>query len=131
MKHLMLVFTIILLNTPVFSQNEATFGGIKPGMVNREIERQAIRVANKRCGDFGWQEEYYRAVIISHEWQRDLDKNGFLKGRKIHIELLAKKPNGKCVMADFTFRQKLLGDGTFSQRLIYDGTDDLVYVDCE
>lgn len=112
-------------------QNQARFSDVKPGMTNKALERQAVWLANKRGMNYNWHQRYKKAVIISRKWDLLLDKNGFLKGRRIHMELYAEFPNGKCAMADFSFRQKLLVDETFSDELQYDSAGDIVEIECE
>ncbi len=128
---LLLFFAIFCLCSSSNAQNQAKFSGIKPGMKDEKLEKMAVKLANKRGMVFDWHEVYYKAVIISDKWELDLDRDGFLKGRKIHMELLSILPSGRCAMTDFTFKQKLLHDEKFSSALYYDRVSDLVYVDCE
>ena len=129
---------LVLLSIVVFSfctssiaQNKAKFSDIKPGMTDAKLEKMAVKLANKRGMVFNWHEVYYKAVILSKNWELDLDRDGFLKGRKIHMQLLAILPSGRCATTDFTFKQKLLHNEKFSSALYYDRVSDLVYVDCE
>ena len=127
-----IAFLVILL-VPVLSahaQNQARFSDIKAGMEDEWLEHQALRIANERATDLQWLVEYKRATIISPKWQVILDDNGYLIGRKIHMELYCEEKNGNCKMADFTFKQKYLDDG-YSDRLICIKVGQLFNVDCE
>lgn len=122
---------MLLLSTPAFAQNQARFSDIKPGMEDKNLEWQAVREANKRGLMFCWKEDFTKAVIISPKWELDLDKDGFVKARKIHVILYSVLWSGKCAMTDFTFKQKLLPDETFSGQLYYQAVGDMVYAECE
>jgi hypothetical protein len=132
MKQLLGIFICsLLINIQAFSQNKVKFSDIKPGMKDEQLEKEALRIANKRGIDYAWREYYTKAVIISDKWELEYTKNGFLKGRKIHMNLYGKLPQGKCAISDFTFKEKLLPDEKFSDMLYYDHVGDMVYVDCE
>jgi len=132
LKYLALILaTIILIKQPAAAQNQVRFSDIKPGMTNPSIEKQAIWLANRREANYTRREEYHKAVIISNKWEPDPDKNGFYKGCELHIELYGEMPNGKCIMADFTFIEKLLPNETYSKVLDYGSVGDMVYVECE
>jgi hypothetical protein len=127
-----ILFLVIALFYTMYchAQNQAKFSDIKPGMSDRWLEREGVRLANKRGMNYAWHERYFKAIIISGDWEPYFTCDGFLKGRLLHMELYAEMPNGKCAMGDFTFKQKLLEDDTLSD-LYYDSAGDLVYVDCE
>ena len=128
---ILILIAFILVTVPAVAQNKARFSDIKPGMTDKIMEHQAIILANRRGTNFCWHEDYSKAKIISTKWQPDLDKNGFIRGRIIHIELYGQFLNGKCIMTDFTYKQKLLPDDTYSDMLYYDSAGDMVYAECE
>ncbi len=131
-KQLVLITIFAAISSyPCFAQNLARFGDIRPGMADKKLEKQAVWLANRRGLNYNWREVYKKAVIISHKWEPELDKDGFMKGRKIHMELYAELPTGRCAMTDFTFRQKVLPDETFTHELYYVSVGDMVYIDCE
>lgn len=124
---LLLVFISVLSAN---AQNRVKFSGIKAGMEDEWLEHQALRIANERATDLHWLAEYKRATIISDKWQVILDGEGYLIGRKIHMELYCVLPEGNCKMADFTFKQKYK-DGEYQDRLICIKVGQLFNVDCE
>jgi hypothetical protein len=130
-KHLIFFALLTFWAVPALAQNQARFSDIKPGMVNKDLEYQAIREANKRGLTLCWKEDFTKAVIISKKWEYELNKDGFAEARKIHMVLYAVLWSGKCAMTDFTFKQKLLPDDTFSDKLYYQSVGDMVYVECE
>ena len=125
-----LVFIVFLHNIPAIAQNQARFSDIKAGMRNKQLERQALRIANERATDLHWLAEYKKATIISKKWQPILNDEGYLVGRKIHMELYCVEQNGNCEIADFTFKQKYKGEG-YSDRVICIKVGQLYNVDCE
>ena len=124
---LFLILTIVL---PAPAQNQVKFSDIKAGMKNRQLERQALRIANERATDLHWLAEYKKATIISKKWQPILNDEGYLVGRKITMELYCVEQNGNCEMADFTFKQKYTDEG-YSERLICIKIGQFINVDCE
>lgn len=130
-KQIVLTFTIVLLSSIAFSHNHAKFNDIVPGMVDGDIEQRAIKIANQRAIDLRCPEDYTKAVIISHKWKHELDKNGFVTGRVIHLELYAEFPEGKCGMADFIFKQKYTYEGGYSRKLFFVSMGDMFTVECE
>ena len=125
-----LLFVIFIAVLPATAQNKAKFSDIRPGMEDEWLEHQALRIANERATDLHWLAEYKRATIISKKWQVILDNEGYLVGRKIHMELYCVEPNGNCQIADFTFKQKYK-DGEYKDRLICTHVGELFNVDCE
>src|SRR5436190_14362963 len=117
MKVVVTFFLIALCSSfsSSYGQNLTKFSDIKPGMRDKWIEREAVRLANKRGMNYNWHERYLKAVIISSDWEPYGTRDGCLKGRKIHLELYAEMPGGKCFMADFIFKEKLREDGTLSE----------------
>lgn len=131
-KHLALtIVAAILLTTDAFSQNHSRFRDIVPGMMDGEIEQRAVKIANQRAIDLRCPEDYTKAVIISRKWKHELDKDGFVTGRVIHLELYCEKPDGICGMADFIFKQKSLGEGEYTRKLFFVSMGDTFAVDCE
>ncbi len=123
--HLLLIAAL-----PASAQNKTKFSNIKAGIKDEWLEHQALRIANKRATDLHWLAEYKKATIISSQWQVILDDEGYLIGRKIHMELYCVLPEGNCKMADFTFKQKYKDDG-YQDRLICIKVGQLFNVDCE
>src|ERR1039458_9628913 len=114
-KYLVPVILALLFSwSPASAQNQVKFSKLKPGMRDEFIEREAVRLANKRAMLYAWHEEFRQAKIISDNWEDIIDCDGNLVGREIHIELYATLFSGKCAMADFTFREKLIEDGRYS-----------------
>ena len=132
-KYLSLILAaFVCCAIPARSQNEVRFSSIKAGMKDLDIEREAVRLANKRAIEYHWPEEFWKAKIISDDWEDIFDADGDLAARKIHIELYARMNSGKCAMADFTFKEKLDEDGQFSRILfLYDHIGDMVNIECE
>ncbi len=131
-KHCALILlAIVLLSSRTFSQNHAKFKDIVPGMVDGDIEQRAIKIANQRAIDLRCPEDYTKAVIISRKWKHELDRNGFVTGRVIHLELYAEFPEGKCGMADFIFKQKYTDEGGYSRKLFFISMGDMFTVECE
>ena len=131
-KHCLLIPLAIVLSIPVsFAQNLARFSDIRPGMTDGEIEQRAVKIANQRAWDLRCPEDYTQAVIISHKWKQELDRDGFVTGRVIHLELYCERPEGKCGMADFVFKQKHLGEGEYTRKLFFVAMGDMVTIDCE
>jgi hypothetical protein len=129
-KYIVLIIAIFF-SASAYAQNQTRFSDIKPGMQDTELEWQAIKEANKRGLTFCWKEDFTKAVIISPKWELEMDSEGFVKWRKIHMVLYAVQWNGRCAITDFTFKQKLLPDETFSDKLYYQSVGDMVYVECE
>jgi hypothetical protein len=123
---------MILLHHGVIAraQNHVKYTDIKPGMHDRWLEREGVRLANKRGMEYHWHERYTKAIILSNDWELYYDHFGCLHGRCIRMELLAEMPNGQCAMADFTFKQPLRNDDTPSD-LSYDTMGDFIYIDCD
>jgi hypothetical protein len=116
----------------VVAQNQARFSNIQAGMKDYEVEREAVRLANKQARNYNWPEEFWKAKIISDHWKDIRDEDGDLVAREIHLELYAVMNSGKCAMADFTFREKLHEDGKSTRVLfLYDHIGDMVNVACE
>lgn len=115
----------------VCSQNLAKFSHIVPGMLDGEIEQRAIKIANDRAWNLRCPETYTKAVIISRKWTHELDREGFATGRVIHLELYCERPDDKCGMANFTFKQKYIGGGEYTRKLFFVSMGDMVTVDCE
>ena len=128
---ILLLIATLLFSTGAYAQNAARFSDLKAGMTDRGLELQAIREANKRGIAFCWREDYSKAIIISPKWEMDLDANGYLRARKIHVQLYGTLSNGRCAVTDFTFKQKLLRNEKFSTKLYYESVGDMVYVECE
>ena len=133
LKHFWFLFLVagVLSHNSTRAQNLARFSNIKPGMQDGDIERRAVKIANQRAWDLRCPEDYTKAIIISHKWKHELDRNGFVTGRVIHLELYCERPDGKCGMADFIFKQKHLGEGAYTQRLFFVAMGDMVTIDCE
>jgi hypothetical protein len=129
-KYIIVFCFIIFTTASANAQNLAKFSDIKVGMEDEWLEHQALRIANERATDLQWLVDYKKAKIISKKWQVILDDNGYLIGRKIHMELYCEEKNGNCKMADFTFKQKYLDEG-YSDRLICIKVGQLFNVDCE
>ena len=126
------ILLFLLFNVQAMAQNRARFSNIKPGMKDYEVEREAVRLANKRAREYAWPEEFWKAKIISDHWENIRDNEGNLVAREIHLELYAVMNSGKCAMADFTFREKLHEDGKSTRVLfLYDHIGDMVNVACE
>lgn len=121
----------IFLSVPALAQNQVKFSEIIPGMKNEWLENECIRLGNKRAAEYMWPEEFSRAKILSKKWEILYDRNGFAKARKIHVQLYGTMNSGRCGMADFFFKENLLGDETWSDVLVYHSVGDIVYVDCE
>lgn len=116
----------------VSAQNQARFSNIRPGMKDYEVEREAVRLANKRAREYAWPEEFWKAKIISDHWENIRDEEGNLVAREIHLELYAVMNSGKCAMADFTYREKLKEDGKSTRVVfVYDHIGDMVNIACE
>ena len=132
-RYLPLVMLFLFcLAAPSWAQNQARFSKIKAGMKDAEIEREAVRLANKRAHYYAWPEEFWQAKIISDNWEEIRDHDGCLVAREIHIELYAVMNSGKCAMADCTFRQKLIEDGRYSRvKFYYHRIGDMMYIPCE
>jgi hypothetical protein len=113
------------------AQNAAKFSDIQPGMVDGEIEQRAIKIANQRAVDLRCPEDYTKAVIISRKWTHELNRDGFVTGRVIHLELYCERPEGNCGMADFVFKQKYTDEGAYSRKLYFVSMGDTFAVDCE
>jgi len=126
-----LLLAIVLFNTTLTAQNRARFSDFKAGMTDEGLVKQALKTANERALNLRCPETYTRGVILSYNWINELDKNGFIKARRIHIELYCEKPDGRCAIADYTFKQKHDIDDVFSSRLIFEKVGSMYYVDCE
>ena len=124
------LFSLIATILSASAQNGVKFSDIKAGMKNRQLERQALRIANERATDLHWLAEYKKATIISKKWQLILNDEGYLAGRKISMELYCVEQNGNCEIADFTFKQKYTDEG-YSERLICIKIGQFINVDCE
>ena len=123
---------LLLITTPAMAQNQARFSNIEPGMKDPDIEREAVRLANKRAREYNWPEEFWKAKIISDHWKTFRDEEGYILAREIHLELYAVMNSGKCAMADFTFRETMEEDGKYSRlKFRYDHIGDMVNVPCE
>lgn len=132
LKYFALIFlNLFILSSSAFAQNLAKYSDIVPGMEDRDIERQAVHLANKQGTNYHWPEEYEQATIISRKWDLVVDNDGFSIGRKIHAVLYGKLPGGKCIMTDFTFIQKLQPNEIYSGTLSYGSVVDMVVVECE
>ncbi len=132
MKRYVFGFVVLIhCSSPVFSQNRAKFSHIVPGMLDGEIEQRAVKIANDRAQDLRCPETYTKAVIISRKWTHELDRDGFATGRVIHLELYCERPDDKCGMANFTFKQKYVGGGEYTRKLFFVSMGDMVTVDCE
>lgn len=132
MPRYLTLLLMLLFAVPATAQNQARFSNIKPGMKDYEVEREAVRLANKRAREYAWPEEFWKAKIISDHWEDIRDHEGYLVAREIHLELYAVMNSGKCAMADFTFREKLHEDGKSTHILfLYDHIGDMVNVQCE
>ncbi len=130
-RYIFMLF-LLLITIPSFAQNQARFSNIKPGMKDADVEREAVRLANKRAREYAWPEEFWKAKIISDHWENIRDEEGYLVAREIHLELYAVMNSGKCAMADFTFRETLEEDGKYSRlKFKYDRIGDMVNVQCE
>lgn len=121
----------LVVSATVNAQNKVRFSEIKAGMTDKALEKDALKIANKRGIDYCWREYYTKAVITSEKWEMAYNKNGFLVGRRIHMMLYGKLPEGKCVISDFTFKEKLLPDEKFSNILYYDHVGEMVHVECD
>lgn len=129
---ILLILCAVCLSNPMLAQNKVRFSSIKPGMRDAEIEREAVRLANKQARKYAWPEEFWQAKILSHAWEELRDQDGNLVAREIHIELYAVMNSGKCAMADCAFREKLHEDGK-STRVVfkYHRIGDMVNIPCE
>lgn len=130
-QQIALIALTFLLHFTVYGQNRARFSDIQPGMVNKHLEHQALRLANERATNLRWPLEYKKALIISPKWNLLYDKNGFVKGREIHMQLYCTARSGKCGTADFTFKQRHIADGFYSDRLQYVYAGDFYDTECE
>ncbi len=130
-RYLFILF-LLLLSVTSFAQNQARFSNIIRGMKDADVEREALRLANKKAREYHWPEEFWKAKIISDHWKNFYDEEGNLMAREIHLELYAVMNSGKCAMADFTFREKLHEDGKSTRVMfLYDHIGDMVNVQCE
>jgi len=131
-RNFTLLFLLIIFSLSAQAQNQARFSNIKPGMKDADVEREAVRLANKRAREYAWPEEFWKAKIISDHWENIRDEEGYLVAREIHLELYAVMNSGKCAMADFTFRETREEDGKYSRlKFKYDRIGDMVNVQCE
>ena len=126
-----ILLAFFLFIAPAIAQNQARFSDITPGMKVGWIERDAIKLANRLAGNRRCPEEYTKAKILSYDWIFELDRWGYVTGRKIHIELYCELPDGHCGMADFIFREKLMDNDEFADKLQFEKMGALYTVDCE
>jgi hypothetical protein len=130
-KSVLILLIIVLYVHPAIAQNRARFSNIVPGMRVKWIEQEAVRLANQLAGNRRCPEEYSKAKILSYDWMFELDKWGWVTGRKLHIELYAEFPDGHCGMADFIFREKLMPNDEFAHKLQFEKMGDMYTIDCE
>ncbi len=134
MKNAILILHIVLMSLScnlLYGQNKARFSDFKPGMIDEQLVEKALKVANERAVNLRCSELYTKGVITSTGWQLEYDNNGFVKGRKIHIELYCERIHQHCGIANFTFRQKHEVDGDFYPKLLFDKVGYMYDVDCE
>jgi hypothetical protein len=117
--------------TVCFGQNGARFDAIKPGMYDEQLVQQALKIANQRAVNMRCPERYIKGVILSYQWHNVVDREGFVTGRKIHVELYCERPGEMCGMADFTFLERYVAAGAFSDRLVFVRNGNTYAVDCE
>lgn len=126
-----LFLILSLQGSHTYAQNHARFRDFKAGMIDENLVKQALKIANERALNLRCPETYTKGIILSYNWINELDKNGFVNARRIHIELYSERPDGRCAIADYTFKQKHEIDDVFSKKLIFEKVGGSYFVDCE
>jgi hypothetical protein len=114
---LSVLFITCLCTTGAWSQNRARFSDVKAGMKNRDLEMEALMVANKRAATTRCREEFSRAVIVSDGWETERNAEGIITGRHLHMELYGETDDNRCGMSHCIFRQNVQGDDRYSGKL--------------
>lgn len=100
-------------------------------MVDEWLVLEALKIANQHAVDTRCPEEYTKGVIISNKWQLEYTKDGFVKGRIIHMDLYCEREGDRCGVVHFTFRQKHEIDGAFTRRIFFVKAGKTYNVPCE
>lgn len=107
-----------------------TWSVFKEGMVNPQLTKEALEVANNEAVRQSWKETYSKAKIKDKEWFIEKNRYGITVSRVINVYLYGKRPDGTCVMQEFTFFQRY-GEGSFSKVLEYNAYSSAVKLDCD
>lgn len=108
-----------------------TFAQFKAGMRNANLEASLLKAARNMATNGSWKEKFRAVKISSSDWTILRNKlTGIITGRCISAYCLAKWPDGRCTVQEFTFKQEYTGSG-YSRILKRYSTGSQKTIDCK
>ena len=109
-----------------------SWASYKEGIVDAELNKQALTVINEYAGSQGWKETFKATKIASKDWSIDTDKyTGAILRRTLSFYAFATWPDGHCTVQTFLLSQTYQGGGNYSKVLQYRAIGNQDKVDCQ